>query len=152
VSRHINSLNVFVSCTTGKVISVVSVWPEKVSGRPFPSDIEDHERQLGQIGETFKGLPNGSPKLTLADTFGKVMGASQAKQIVAYLVIDAWSTVPQAEPRPVWVVHAWGIPPFMPRGGPPESVPEDARNHLRTEIDAETGESHGSNTIPQPND
>lgn len=148
VSSHVKSLDVFLSSKTGQVMAARSVWPEKIAGTRFPS-IEDQERQMKRIDQTFTGLPDAAPKLTLADALQQADAVSQAKQIIAYYVLEAYSE-PKVGPRPVWVIHAWGIPPFLPKGGSPDNVPEDARNHLRTIINAETGKSYGSDTIPQP--
>jgi hypothetical protein len=81
-----------------------------------------------------------------------------AKQIIAYYVLDSFVDLltgvkGKARP-PVWVIHAWGIPPFVPPSPPnfqvEKVIPEDARNHLRSIICAETGKFYGADTIPQP--
>lgn len=104
---------------------------------------------MSSIDQTFVGIPSATPKITLHEALNRAVGTQNAKQIVVYYVLEEFSHN-KATVRPVWVVCACGIPPFPPYGGPTESVPEDARNHLRTIIDAETGENYGSDTIPQP--
>jgi hypothetical protein len=137
---------------TGHVLSAISPWPEGIPQiAPFPLASEE-ERQLVNRGERFTGLPAFAPSISLlkalqiieAETPG---GANQARQIIAYYIMQ--KTVRYRE-RAVWIVQTRGIPPFPTGFDAPVDIPEDARNHLRHTVDAQTGEWLSSDTTPQP--
>lgn len=58
-------------------------------------------------------------------------------------------------PRAVWMIHVWGCAPApiskpATKGQTIQQIPDDAINHFRTIVDAETGEYYRSDSIPQP--
>ena len=152
---YIKSLTVFLSSETGQIMKVISPAPQGDSSiKPFPS-LESYERQLLRHSEVFSGLPITTPKVTFMEALQQAIGgAHNAKQIIGYYVLrKRTESFPDADEKAVWVIHLWGIPPWPARGGPggkPGTVPVAARNHLRSIIDAETGQFWGADTIPQP--
>lgn len=151
----VRSWDLFHSKNTNQLIKAVSVWPKGVQGTPFPS-IEVQERQMEKIGHSFHEAPTLVPKIKLMDAIHSAWCAVAAKQIIAYHVIDSYTdlrTGSSTDRRQVWIIHAWGIPPFsppVPKGFDPEWIHPDARNHLRTVINAQNGHVYGADTIPQP--
>ena len=100
--------------------------------------------------DRYTGLPMQAPKCTLFDAIAKSRPWSQdVKQIHACYVLHSNVTY---KDKPVWVVQLRGFAPipFSLPGGVEGEIPEDARNHLRNIVDAETGEWLGADTIPQP--
>jgi hypothetical protein len=145
---HIRSADLFYSPKADQFIKIVSVPLTGVDLRTFPA-VQSEESQMKQIGQIFVGIPEAKPQITFAEALQQTVGVVGARQVIGYYVLESYSDWKRA-PRPVWVINAWGIPAFPPIGGTERDVPEAARNHLRTTVDAETGETHGSDTIPQP--
>jgi len=141
---HIRTLTVFLDPQTGQVMKVVSNRAKQCQAKPFPS-VRSEERQMGQISQTFSGVPAAGPGVALMQALPNARGWGNATQIIAYYVIEKWS-VPQTAARPVWIVHERRIPPFRQKPG----LSVDAVNHLRTILDAETGEFISADTVPQP--
>lgn len=141
---HIRSFTVFLNPDSGQVMKVVSNRAEQCQARPFPS-VESEERQMRQIEQTFTGVPAARPGVPLMQAIQNAQGWGTATQIIAYYVLEEWST-PKRAARPVWVVHARGIPPFRRK----PNIPVDAVNHMRTILNAETGEFISADTVPQP--
>jgi hypothetical protein len=155
INPFVRPLTVYLVPETGQILQAVSDGPpDQPAGSRFPS-AEEQEEQMIRINQTFTRVPSEPPRFTLVKAIERAVSAGVAKQIIAYYVeVQHKST---GEIRPVWMIHAWGIPPFEPIGTraiPRERllqlVPESARNHLRSEIDAQTGELYGFDTIPQP--
>lgn len=142
---------------TDNLLKVQSSWPAGVAPiKPMPSPLEE-ERQMLQVKERFTALPNVplpidfEAALKVVQESGPALPNS-AKEIIAYLVVH--TTIQYAD-RPVWVIHTRGIIPFEPKlpaafGQSSAIVPEDARNHVRHVVDAETGDWLFSDTTPQP--
>jgi len=145
---YIRRLTVFLSPDKGQVMKVVSNRAEHCRAKPFPS-VESEERQMKQIQQVFTGVPEGKPGITLMQAIPKAVGWGTATRIIAYYVLEEYGT-PKTKPRPVWVIHARGMPPFPTHGPSSDKVPVDSRNHMRTVMDADTGEFRGADTIPQP--
>jgi hypothetical protein len=145
---YIRGLEVFFSAETGQVVKIQSVWPEGVQGDKYPS-IASEERQLTEAGRERFELPKRGPKVSLLEAMKKVIIPELAKQLVIYYVLDS-SQAPSFGPRPVWIINRWGIPPFHPPRPPGDYPPGSnaAITHLRTVIDAETGERHGEDNLP----
>jgi hypothetical protein len=145
LNPFIRSVDVILSAT-GQPIEIISVLPTGVNVPEFP-DPDDYKQQLLNVGESYGDVPRQEPTISLSDAFSKSMGTGSAKQIIVYYLNV--TTVRWKIPRASWIIHAWGMEPFAAsRFG--DTVPEDARNHLRTILDANTGEVYGSDTIPQP--
>jgi hypothetical protein len=143
---YIKSLDLVLS-STGQPIEIITMPPVGTKLIRFPSAAL-YAPQLASVEESYQGIPQSDARIPLSLAISKSWGAGSAKQIVVYyvnLVKSQWKT-----PRAVWIVHAWGMPAWNPVGGRPEDVPERARNHLRSEIDATSGERYVSDTIPQP--
>jgi hypothetical protein len=153
-NRHIRSLDVLFEKRTGLPVKVESEWPKGVAGTRFPSHAV-YEKQLKPIGQEITGIPTVPPKVPLEDAMRYAMGFVTAKQIIVYYVLESYPERGIA-PRAVWMIHVWGCAP-VPLSAPP-SVPQemldqihpDALNHLRTIVDAQTGEYYRTDSIPQP--
>ena len=150
---NIKSLTTVVNPNTDNIFKLETDWPEEIPHiAPFPDAIEE-ERQLRMAGEEFVSLPDFVPTidfynaLKTLDIHGPISPGS-AKQVMAYNVIHKTE---EYSDRPVWIVQTRGIVPirhgYQGRGG---YVPEDARNHMRHIIDAESGQWLYSDTLPQP--
>jgi len=154
---YVRNINFTLNPHTEKLLKVQSSWPAEIPTiKPMPSALEE-EKQMLQVKERFTGLPD----TTLFIEFEAALKAVQesgpalpnsAKQIIAYLVIH--STIRYTD-RPVWIIHTRGIIPFEPKmpvahGQTATHIPEDARNHVRHVVDAQTGHWLFSDTTPQP--
>jgi hypothetical protein len=146
---NISRLVVFLAPESGQVMKVVSVWPDSVPRiADYPACVEE-QRQMGDA-DRYTGLPIEAPKITLMEAITKCVPWSDGvKQIYACYVIH---TSANHTAKPVWIVQLRGIQqiPFSIPGGVEGNIPEDAGNHLRNIIDAQTGEWLGADTVPQP--
>jgi len=155
---HISSFLITFHPEKMQIVKVISPWPKNEHEiDPFPS-IEEEEIQMENIGERFTSFPQDKHEITLMKSI-KVIDVNYSgitahtKQIIAYYAIHQTT---QYEKRPVWIIQTRGIPPFKPTIPPGEKiedaelVPENARNHLRHIIDAQSGDLLYSDTIPQP--
>lgn len=153
-NRFVRTIDVLFDKKTGQPVRIESLWPDNVSGTRFPP-LGSYEAQLKLKGQEIVGIPLAPPKVPLHDAMRHVMGFVTAKQIIVFLAMEADPPI-RKQPRPVWIIHAWGCAPVPLAGTPnaPQSisneVSEDALNHLRTIVDAETGEYYGTDSIPQP--
>jgi hypothetical protein len=150
---NLKDLDVWINPYTNLVHKAISKWPENIKPiAPYP-DIIDEEGQIRKVGEQFLSLPDQDPKydmyyaLKIIEEFGPVTPQA-AKQYMAYLVTHR--TV-RYQKKTVWIIQTRGIIPFI-HGYQGEGgyVSEEARNHIRHVIDAETGEWLFSDTVPQP--
>jgi hypothetical protein len=150
---YIHSLEVLLSSETGRVMKIISPAPKgDASIKAFPPP-QAEQQQMEQTSKTLGALPCQAPKITFAEALEKAAGgAANAKQIIAYYATMEMASPETGDisPRSVWIVHLWGLPPFAPIGGPPDSVPVAARNHLSSIIDSETGYLYFATTVPQP--
>lgn len=137
--RYRRTLDVYLDPANGKTLKVVSRWPEGAPPmRPMPG-AEEAEAKFRGKGQEFHGFPADSPPISFVEAldtvqregFGDVLEASQ---IMANCVL--WSNMGR-EPRPVWVVTLWGIPPVRT---PTSNAPVEARRCFTTVIDARTGQ------------
>ena len=154
VNPYITSMTILLSPETGQVMKIKTAWPKELAPITPAPPVEIHATQMMAAGgQRFSGLPKDPPAVSFASALELAYGgATNAKEIIAYYVLYS-SRTGQITDRPVWVVQLRGLPPFMPRvprGADPASIPEDARNHLPTIIDAQTGEFITANTVPQP--
>ena len=153
----LKNVNFTLNPHTERVLKVQSSWPVGVPPiKPMPSAKEE-ENQLLQVNEQFTDLPSVpmpidfETALRVVQEFGPALPNS-ARQLIAYLVVH--STINYAD-RPVWIIHTRGIIPFESKlpasyDQPAGTVPDDARNHVRHVVDAETGHWLFSDTTPQP--
>ncbi len=144
------TFDVFVDPTDGKLLKAASRWPENVPPvAPQPSARSAEEQMPRSDEERYHGFPDPPPRIDLMHALDIVhkdgsFSPYLAKQIIAHYVMQSTHG---GKPRAVWAITLWGIPPF-PSGYP--GVPVDARNHIRTVLDAETGRCLFSSTTPQP--
>lgn len=148
---YIKSLTVYLSSETGQVMKVVSPPQGDPTVKSFPSP-QVQEQQMRCIFQVFVGLPKAAPKVTFMEALQQAEGGvANAKQIIAYYVIEK-RTDPRIEERAVWTIHLWGIPPLQLPAPisetPGKEVWVEPINHLRSIIDAETGQWYGSDNIP----
>lgn len=154
-NQHIKRIVVVLAPDTGHVLWVTSVWPEGVKPIPPYPSAQEEERQLRAKESRYTGLPVEAPKVALFDALLSkdiVFWSKDVKQIHACYVKE--SSIKYAD-RPVWVIQFWGFTPFeppVPPGVDPASIPENARNHIRNVVDAQTGEWLGAGTTPQPSE
>jgi hypothetical protein len=154
---YVRNINFTLNPHTEKLLKVQSSWPAGIPPiKPMPSPLEE-ESQMLQVKERFTGLPDTALSIEFEAALKAVQESgpalpNSAKQIIAYLVIH--STIRYTD-RPTWIIHTRGIIPFEPkmpvaRHQTATSIPEDARNHVRHVVDAETGHWLFSDTTPQP--
>ena len=86
----VDSFDIFYSQKEKQVMKVASVWPKDVPGTRFPS-VGSQEEQMKRTGQTFTGIPAAAPKVTLMEALNNAPGASHAKQIVAYYVLETYA-------------------------------------------------------------
>jgi hypothetical protein len=148
--RFARVFDVFIDPTDGKLLKAVSRWPENVPTiAPQPSARSAEEQMPRSDDERYHGFPDPPPLIDLVRALDIVQrdGSSSpylAKQIIAHYVMESTRG---GKPRPVWAITLWGIPPFEASY---PGVPVDARNHMRTVVNAETGRCLFSTTTPQP--
>lgn len=144
-------VDVYLSPVGGVILKVVSRWPDgEPPMAPEPSADSATKQIANDARETWYGFVTTLPKIDLVEALRAVQAnggdVSGAKQIVAHCV--RWSIMGRP-PKPAWSINLRGIRPFPASH---DGVPEDARNHLRHIVDAETGEWHTSTTSPQPDE
>lgn len=146
----VKSLDIYYSENANTILKLVSVWPNNIPVRAFPS-IESQETQWRQVGESVNGIPATLPHVNFVQALRKATGTARAKQIVAYYVLMS-SRNPKIDSVPVWVIHAWGMPPLGVFGLTNQIPGLDQRRitQMRTLINADTGDVYFSDTIPQP--
>jgi hypothetical protein len=148
--RFARTFDVFIDPIDGKLLKAVSRWPEGVPPiAPQPSAQSAEEQMPRSDDERYHGFPDPPPLIDLVHALDIVQrdGSSSpylAKQIIAHYVMESTRG---GKPRPVWAITHWGIPPFEASY---PGVPVDARNHMRTVVNAETGKCLFSTTTPQP--
>lgn len=153
-NRYVRIADVLFEKETGLPIRIESLWPEGVSGTRFPS-LALYEARLKHTGEQIVGIPATSPKVPLHEAMRHAHGFSTAKQFIIFLVVESNPAL-AIPPRPVWIIHAWGCAPEPLAGAPHipreflDSIHEDALNHFRSIVDAETGEWCRTDSTPQP--
>jgi len=116
---------------------------------PPPPSVLDEQFQMQQLSEDITGFPTQAPKITFLEALDNALGnAANAREIIAYYVLH---TIASAyTDRPVWIIHLRGIPPIPPCGGLESDVPARFRDHVRSIIDAATGEMIIADHVPQP--
>lgn len=152
ITNHfIRTLKMLVDEKSGQLVWLESEWPAGVPGTRFPA-LDVYERQLSFPGQKIVGIPTEAPKVSLQEAMQYAMGFATAKQVIVYYVLESYPDR-SIKPRPVWIIHVWGCAPVtlsVPPGEVKMHISEDARNHFRTIVDAQTGEYYGSDSIPQP--
>lgn len=145
------TFDIFVDPKNGHLLKILSRWPKgvpQIAPRP-PAD--SAEEQLKNAGlEKYHRFPERKPTINFIEALDVVLKKGfgsplYSKQILAHYVVRSEM---RREPRRVWAITLHGIPPFEAMGGP--GVPEDARNHMRNIVDAETGKWLCGHTSPQP--
>lgn len=136
--RYQRTLDVYIDPEDGKVLKILSRWPDGAPPmRPMP-DAEEAEFKFRGTGDQFHGFPEDPPTISFTEVLDCVHrvgvgSVPQASQIMAHYVL--WSNMGR-QPRPVWVITLWGIPPAHT----PHKAPVAARRCFTNVIDARTGE------------
>jgi hypothetical protein len=142
--------DVFLDPRDGKLLKAVSRWPENVPPiAPQPSARSAEEQMPRSDDERYHGFPDPPPLIDLLHALDIVQRDGSpspylAKQIIAHYVMESTRG---GKPRAVWAITLWGTPPFESSY---PGVPVDARNHMRSVVNAETGKCLFSTTTPQP--
>lgn len=149
---NIKDMQITTNPNTGRVVKLFSKWPDKVTQiAPFPDAIEE-ERQIRLHHEEFISLPDYEPEYDFYKALKSIEDAGpaapqDAKQVIGYYVRNKTEYFGE---RDVWIIQVRGITPFLPGMNAEDTVPVDARNHIRNVVDAKTGEWLWADTIPQP--
>ena len=143
--QNLRDFRVLVDSRTGNLIEISSKLEHNDKNVLPPPSAHVAEVQLLAAGEKYTGFPTIRPRTTFVEALKACkFYPTLAKEIVAYYVLHEYQG---AEPKPVWIIHLKGLPPF------PDSrlgtSPEYMRNHRRWVIDAETGKAMFSNNRPQ---
>ncbi|MHC4416825.1 MAG: dockerin type I domain-containing protein [Planctomycetota bacterium] len=145
-----STFDVLLDPGTADLLTIKSRWPAgvpQIAPEPPARSAEAQMRRAGR--ERYHGVPDGNPPLSFLQALEAVRrhgvgDPARARQIVAQYVLRSGMG---GDPRPVWVVTLRG---FTPLAASRPGVPEDARNHIRNIIDADTGEWLLATTSPQP--
>ena len=104
------------------------------------------ERQLASSREEIMGFPDVYPTISFLEALKKCHGDYlSAREIEAEYIQHSHLQRPM---RNVWNIHLYGLPPRPVRPG--SDIPVEQRNHMRTVIDANTGEVLFATNHPQP--
>lgn len=144
----LRQLDVYLAPETGVLLKMTACRSgDEKNAAPEPS-AASATQQIADGSETWHSFPGDLPKFTLRQALEIVQvnggDASGAKYIAVHCV--RWSRMNQPM-RTVWSINLWGTIPFEAAF---PGVPEDARNHLRHIIDADTGKWLSATTCPQP--
>jgi hypothetical protein len=129
-----------------KVVSQVAGYDEAAWHKPRAAD---GEKQLLRRGEKYVGLPTSGPSVGFLDAMRVAMSYSdKAEEVVGVYVLFSHLG---KDPLPVWDIHMYGVPAssWAIRQGP---LPTYKTNHMRTIINAVTGEVLFGEPVPFPTD
>jgi hypothetical protein len=145
-----------IDAKTGLIIQVTCTFRgERGNMCPEPS-VTSSEKQLQEDKELYCGLPTVKPKITFLKALDIVLsngGGSpfEAKEIDGLYVMYSRNG---SLPKPMWVITLRGLPPITVTGPPGArqrpSIPVWQRNHMRSVIDAMTGQCLFSTNTPHP--
>ncbi len=129
-----------------KVTSRSSQYDSSVIRKP---SVREAEEAIARTAERFIGLPKQQPVVSFRDALELVKGCPfRAMEIDAVYVIVShpWKA---PEGRPVWSIHLYGVDLMFPT---PRMEGEQLYhlNHMRTVVDAMTGEVLYRTNSPQP--
>ena len=152
VDRYRRTFSVYLTESTGQLISVSSRFDGHDPDLREPASAEAAESQLRAEDEIYHDLPAREPKLTflmaLEVVLNKGIGSPfLAKEIYGNYVVHSRGQSPR---RAVWVVSLRGLPPLAAHGAAADSVPVWQRNHMRNVVDDETGANLFATNSPQP--
>ncbi len=148
--RYHRTLDVFVDPVDGRLLKILSRWPQGVpEGLPIPPAAFAEQQMRRSRLEVFHGFPEEPPSITFLQALDIIVtdGVGSpfvAKQILAHYVLGSFE---DREPVPLWSITLRGIGQI--RASNP-NVPAAARNHIRNIIDARTGEWLYATSTPQP--
>ena len=140
------TMTVIVDSATGRLFKV-SLVVINDSGLAIekPSD-SSAEKQLAAAREIIIGFPDANPAISFLEALKKCYGDFlSAREIEADYIQHSHL---QSPTRDVWSIHLYGLPPRPVRPG--SDIPVEQRNHMRTVIDANTGQILFSTNLPQP--
>ena len=128
------TLDMIIEPATGGVVKVRTRWPENV---PEPKDTVEPDARTAEeqiLPERYHGFPVQAPPLSFLEALDGYWGeaALVAKRIDGLWVL--YSRMDSQEPRPVWVITLWSIPPIPVFRGDAD-VPGYLRENLRFVVD-----------------
>jgi hypothetical protein len=146
IYEYPRTFEVLIDSASGRLLKIHYIadnYDTDISPIP-PADIA--EKQMQNIHELYLGFPENPPKISFIDAYEN-NGLPLDKEITAIYVIDSGRGV---TPKPVWIIGRRGLPPMpMANSGRKKNIPENQRNHVRTIIDAETGDGLLFDNLPQ---
>lgn len=150
-NAFLNDISVVIDPQSGNPLKFATRWPSTVATiAPYPT-VDEVERQMLQSEIRYTGIPTTPPKVPLADILNDAIPWSRdVKQVLGYYVLES---TPSYKDKAVWVVELRGFAPLnvpVPPGASADDIPKDARNHMRSVFDAQTGKRIYSETSPQP--
>ena len=124
-NQYVRELECIILAETGQLLQIESKIPKGMTIKSDRIPVEQAERRYGS--EKIKGLPSGSPQLSLNQVLQRAFEerghwASTAKQIVAFYVLNSRGEHEEIRPaQPLWLIHVRGFfPPMpLPSGGAP---------------------------------
>ncbi len=138
--RFSRTLDVFVDPIHGRLLKLETQWPQgEPPIRPHPT-AESATWQMWNSGrEVYHGFPAAPPKVTLQQALTAIReqgggNPTVARQIIGHYVVWSMKGISE-EPRPVWAIMLWGIPPQLPF----RADSKEPRFRMRYIIDAATG-------------
>jgi len=145
--KYKRTFDVFVGAETGRLLKIVSRWPEGAARIPPEPGAHTYADQMQQYGEEkYHAFPEDDPKIDFLHALDALRdSALVAEQIVAQYVV--WSEMGR-DHKPVWAITLRRTEAIFPGSYP--GVPVDARNHFRYIVDAADGKRLCGSTTPQP--
>lgn len=154
IKCYTSNITILFDHESGIIIKINAILDKERSlQRSSKGSIASAERQMREVSEIYTGVPEEKPLVGFGDVLRNIYVSGfggnpvEASEIEAVYVMQSHL---RKEPRAVWAITLHGIPPFSTFGGNDNSVPISQRNHLRTIVDAKTGEVLRSTTVPQP--
>lgn len=127
---------VWLDAVTGRLIRIHSKLPDTVGcikRKPYYIDLE--RRLIANRDMDHYGYPDSLPAYSLFDVMQTVVAEPfNKKEITVYYVIQSRM---KSEPKPVWIIHIGGIPPFEARQL--GSKTDYSLNHMQKIIDPSNG-------------
>lgn len=149
---YARTFDVFVDPRDGRLLKIVSRWPDSVPRIPSEPSAASFAEQMGRSGiERYHGFPSADPTVSFLDALDSMLQSCDnplnVEQIVGQYVV--WSRMERA-PKPVWAVTLRGTRPLWHSHGPGVPAGVNATNHLRWIVDARTGQCICGGSTPQP--
>lgn len=147
---YTRTFDAFVDPLNGRLLKVVSRWPEGVPRIPPEPGAGSYTKQMRRSGlERYHALPEEDPPISFLDALDGIFKGGRnpllAEQIVGQYVI---ASAMERTPKPVWVITLRGNRPLWESAFPGAGV--DGRNHLRHIVDPQTGKWICASSTPQP--